>query len=260
VLISLALTVLCTVVLVLHMPTVSAIASMARTAEGADLRALGGDLFHPGVGLLLLLAIAVLNVYKPAGLTPYGWRKQREQRRAMQTSAQGARSRVPAARAPAGDAHQAASFRAIAAKTGSLLFHVAEMWFAMFLGMAVFMVLRIVLAAQGPTRLLDPTSVEFQVGMGAFMGAPMLAWMRFRGCSWRACGEMTAVMLLSPAAAVVMHGLDLRDAVVWLASNQHGLMLVGMLVLMLYRREHYTNGYSLGRWPAASRGQRGANA
>ena len=27
-------------------------------------------------------------------------------------------------------------------------------------------------------------------------------------------------------------------------------MLVGMLVLMLYRRERYTSGYSFVRWPA----------
>jgi hypothetical protein len=73
--ISLALTVVCTVVLVLHMPTVSMMARLAQNADGADLRALGGDLFHPSVGLLLLLTIAVLNVYKPAGVTPYGWRK-----------------------------------------------------------------------------------------------------------------------------------------------------------------------------------------
>jgi hypothetical protein len=86
VLISLALTVLCTVVLVLHMPTVSATAGVARRAEGADLRALGGDLFHPGLGLLVLLAIAVLNVYKPAGVTPYGWRKQRAERAVRQRS------------------------------------------------------------------------------------------------------------------------------------------------------------------------------
>jgi hypothetical protein len=79
VVISLLLTLLSTVVLVLHMPTVSAMASMARHAEGADLRALGGDLFHPGAGLLVLLAITVLNVYKPAGMTPYGWRKQRQE-------------------------------------------------------------------------------------------------------------------------------------------------------------------------------------
>lgn len=49
VLISLGLTSVCTLVLLLHMPTVSAMASAARTADGAELCALGGDLFHPGV-------------------------------------------------------------------------------------------------------------------------------------------------------------------------------------------------------------------
>ena len=83
VLISLVLTVGCTVVLLLHMPAVDAMAARAQQMEGADLRSLGGDLFHPGVGLLVLLAITVLNVYKPAGLTSYGWRKQREQRQAL---------------------------------------------------------------------------------------------------------------------------------------------------------------------------------
>src|SRR5437879_4832530 len=84
VLISLALTILSTVVLVLHMPTVSGMARLAQTVDGADLRALGGDLFHPAVGVLVLLAITVLNVYKPAGVTPYGWRKQREERSSLQ--------------------------------------------------------------------------------------------------------------------------------------------------------------------------------
>ncbi len=78
VLISLALTVLCTVVL-LHMPTVSATAAMlremdmVREMDGAAHSRMGGDLFHPGVGLVVLLAITVLNVYKPRGLTHYGW-------------------------------------------------------------------------------------------------------------------------------------------------------------------------------------------
>ncbi len=80
VLITLALTILCTVVLLLHMPTVSSLADVAREADGADLGRLGGDLLHPGVGLLVLLVITVLNVYKPRGVTPYGWRKQREER------------------------------------------------------------------------------------------------------------------------------------------------------------------------------------
>ena len=252
VLISLGLTVLCTVVLVLHMPTVSRMASMARTAEGADLRALGGDLFHPGVGLLLLLAITVLNVYKPAGLTPYGWRRQREQRRGLQTSAGRARSAVAAARAPAADVHQVSSLRTVATKAGSFVVHFAEMWFAMFLGMAVFMVLRIALTTRGYTALLDATSIEFQVGMAVFMAAPMVGWMRLRGCSWRACAEMTAAMLVWTGGALVLRTLDLPDALLWLATNQHTLMLVGMLAVMLYRREHNTSGYSVGRWPSPS--------
>lgn len=80
VLISLLLTVFCNVILLSHMPTVSSSAQVAREADGVVLHGLGGDLFHPGVGLLLLLVITALNVYKPRGLTPFGWRKQREQR------------------------------------------------------------------------------------------------------------------------------------------------------------------------------------
>ena len=81
VLLSLGLTILATVVLLLHMPTVSSLADLARTADGAHLGGLGGDLVHPGLGLVVLLVITGLNVYKPRGLTRYGWRKQQEQRR-----------------------------------------------------------------------------------------------------------------------------------------------------------------------------------
>lgn len=79
VLFSLLLTIFSTVVLVLHMPTVSVMADFARQAEGAQLEALGGDLAHPGIGIVVLLVIQVLNVYKPRGMTAYGRRKQREQ-------------------------------------------------------------------------------------------------------------------------------------------------------------------------------------
>ncbi len=84
VVITLVLTGLATGVLLLHMPTVSALADMARAADDADLGRLGGDLVHAGGGLLVLLVITVLNVYKPRGMTPYGWRKQHEQRKVSQ--------------------------------------------------------------------------------------------------------------------------------------------------------------------------------
>lgn len=79
VLISFALTTFATVILLLHMPTVTAMADLAQTAEGDDLAALGGDLSHPAIGLVVLLVVQVLNLYKPQGLTRYGWRKQQEQ-------------------------------------------------------------------------------------------------------------------------------------------------------------------------------------
>ena len=76
VVISLVGTALSTVVLVLHMPTVSATVKVARSADRATLESLGGDLLHPGLGLLVLLFVHGLNIYKPKGLTKYGWRMQ----------------------------------------------------------------------------------------------------------------------------------------------------------------------------------------
>ena len=76
--ISFFLTLFATVVLILHMPTVSSTAEMARASDGAVLESLGGDLHHPAVGLVILLVVQVLNLYKPKGLTRYGWRKQEQ--------------------------------------------------------------------------------------------------------------------------------------------------------------------------------------
>jgi hypothetical protein len=80
VLISLGLTVLASVILVLHMPSVSSSAAIAREGDAARLSQLGGDLGHAVGGLVVLLTVTVLNVFKPQGLTPYGWRKLQEQR------------------------------------------------------------------------------------------------------------------------------------------------------------------------------------
>jgi hypothetical protein len=88
VLFSLFLTIVATVVLLEHMETVSFFAGVAAEMDSADVDALRdglqSELLHGGVGLLVLLVIQVLNVYKPRGVTPYGWRKQQEQRAARQ--------------------------------------------------------------------------------------------------------------------------------------------------------------------------------
>ena len=98
VLFSLVLTTFAAVILLLHMPDVSVLADVAREAEGAALDAGGdhvlsrlsqGDLLHPGLGLVVLLLIQVLNVYKPRGMTRYGWRKEHERRSALQRTQRG---------------------------------------------------------------------------------------------------------------------------------------------------------------------------
>lgn len=81
VILALILTVLSFAVLLLHMPTVTAGAQVARTGTDTTLVQLGGDVAHPALGLLVLLVVAVLNVHKPRGLTRYGARKQAEERR-----------------------------------------------------------------------------------------------------------------------------------------------------------------------------------
>ncbi|HYZ09917.1 MAG TPA: DUF2269 domain-containing protein, partial [Pseudonocardiaceae bacterium] len=74
----LLLTVLATIVLLLQKQSISYLAEVA--ASGADPRDLPGSLLHSIGGLVVLLIVTVLSVYKPRGLTRYGWRKQRRQR------------------------------------------------------------------------------------------------------------------------------------------------------------------------------------
>lgn len=80
VLISLVGTTVLTAVLILHMPDVSTQADMARDANPEHLAQMGSDIPHAVIGLVLLIGILVLNIYKPKGLTRYGWRKERAER------------------------------------------------------------------------------------------------------------------------------------------------------------------------------------
>jgi hypothetical protein len=96
VLISLLLTIIATVVLLVETQTISYFADIAAgpTTSSDDLRALGSTLVHSVGGTAVLLVILVLNLYKPRGMTRYGWRKQYEQRRALQRSKQDEQRKV----------------------------------------------------------------------------------------------------------------------------------------------------------------------
>jgi len=87
VLVKLLITIFATIILLIYMETFSFMAGVAADPS-ADLdvvRNVSPGL-HAALALLVLLVPTVLSVYKPRGMTQYGWRKQREQRRALQQS------------------------------------------------------------------------------------------------------------------------------------------------------------------------------
>ena len=87
VVVKLVINLVASVILVMYMQTLVDLADRA-TAAGPSAH-LGGlrspsPVLHAAGALALLVAASVLAVYKPRGLTRYGWRKQREERLASQ--------------------------------------------------------------------------------------------------------------------------------------------------------------------------------
>ncbi|RUV68773.1 MAG: hypothetical protein EOR30_11920 [Mesorhizobium sp.] len=77
----LLLNVLVTIVLLLQLELIGYLADVSAETmlSSADLRGLRfSPVIHAAGGLLVLLVPVVLSLYKPRGLTPYGWRKQHE--------------------------------------------------------------------------------------------------------------------------------------------------------------------------------------
>jgi hypothetical protein len=92
----------------------------------------------------------------------------------------------------------------------------------------------------GYTNLL----VEYGL-MGAFMAAPMVAWMRHRGHPWSDGGEMTGAMVVPMLALAlpVELGVEVPGLTEGsLMTLSHVAMIGGMVALMLYRLDRYTHG------------------
>ncbi|MDQ3658905.1 MAG: hypothetical protein M3338_04450, partial [Actinomycetota bacterium] len=112
---------------------------------------------------------------------------------------------------------------------------------AMTAGMAVLGVAIVVLGE--PPGYANPL-VEYGL-MGAFMSAPMVAWMLYRGHSWSDGLEMTVAMLV-PMLALVLP-VQLGVAVPGLSEGSlmmlsHVAMIAGMVALMVYRWDRYAHG------------------
>jgi len=116
--------------------------------------------------------------------------------------------------------------------------HLLEMVVAMMVGMGV---LGLALAAVGEPPGYANLLVRYGL-MGAFMAAPMVAWMRYRGHSWSDGAEMTAAMLFPMLAPVAL--VELGVEVPGLSEGSlmvlsHAAMVGGMVALMAYRFDRY---------------------
>jgi len=82
--VKLLITILSTIILLVHRQPISLLAGAAAetTLFSADLHRLQVQMVvASGAALLALLVATTLAVYKPRGMTPYGWRKQYEEQR-----------------------------------------------------------------------------------------------------------------------------------------------------------------------------------
>jgi transcriptional regulator GlxA family with amidase domain len=118
-----------------------------------------------------------------------------------------------------------------ARNVGRFVLHFVEMALAMELGMLIFM----------PLASFIPAALQ-QIGMALFMAWPMVAWMRIRGHAWRHGLEMAAAMLVPWAAVLVLVALGAATALPWLKQADGPAMYLGMLGIMLVRRDHYAHG------------------
>jgi len=78
----LLITILCTIIMQLHMQPIDLLADAAAKTTGfsTDLHRMQIQMVvASSAALLALLAALTLAVYKPRGMTPYGWRKQYEE-------------------------------------------------------------------------------------------------------------------------------------------------------------------------------------
>lgn len=76
--IKLLITVICTIGLLVHLEPINYIADMAKTMDisrGRD-QVQTQLVVISGAALLALFVATVLSIYKPRGVTPYGWRKR----------------------------------------------------------------------------------------------------------------------------------------------------------------------------------------
>ena len=131
--------------------------------------------------------------------------------------------------------------RSSAAQAGRFSLHFLEMLLAMMVGMPFFFMLRNQIPVSSSYRAIFVVGTNLHdLAMLVFMVIPMVIWMVVRGHGWRHSAEMAFAMSVPVAVAITLRLLGAGASQLWLVGVSHLGMLLGMLIAMLYRHDHYT--------------------
>jgi hypothetical protein len=81
ILVKLLLTVLSTIVLLVHMKPIGYLAHITAATESSNVDLIGARLqlvIASGAAFFVLLTATALSIYKPRGMAPYGWRRRHD--------------------------------------------------------------------------------------------------------------------------------------------------------------------------------------
>jgi hypothetical protein len=129
--------------------------------------------------------------------------------------------------------------------------HYVEMVAVMFVGMFVLMAPAGVLLGAVGTSWSRLSPAMYMFVMALTMTAPMVAWMRYRGHTWRPNLEMASSMLIPTVAVMTLlsAGVGTKGA---LMVPEHAGMLGSMLGAMLLRRDEYSAAHHHARRAAVA--------
>jgi len=131
--------------------------------------------------------------------------------------------------------------RFVDSKAGRLLLHFLELQIPMGIGALVcYLVVRLISGAASFSMAYQPGTFLFAVGDVFFLTVPVIVWMIFRGHGWRHSLGIAVAMIVPVAAIMVLGPLTAYDYLTWLLTAGYPAMCIGMLVYMLYNRDHFT--------------------
>lgn len=131
--------------------------------------------------------------------------------------------------------------RDAASKVGRFILHLLEMVVAMMVGMLILYLLDILTPDSASySAVFEYGTIPFDFAMAVFMTVPMVVWMIVRGHERGHVAEMALGMNVPVAVIIVLRLLGAEAYQPWFADASHPAMFLGMIVAMLYRRDHYT--------------------